>query len=275
MGGHSFTVRAAGAMGPASAVLVTVQNLGPERAFSARVSVAGRQTASAVGCTIPRMGRGTLEIPVPDIGADSPMDVTAEVTVTAEDGASSSQTLRFKYLPRGWFDRLDPDLCSEIGRFATEGCTASDETGHLSADMRSAYGSLSEVKPRPETAGRYMRVSGPDEMRDFGDCTECEAAVAYVRDMVSSGHTCCIVRLGDAMMVGCSDGTPADAVPRRDGGEGYIYLRPYEGCLGMDIGVSMDRSYSRLRGIVTANGNGGARVAPGLRADCRPDSSER
>ena len=180
MGGHSFTVRAAGAMGPASAVLVTVQNLGPERAFSACVSVAGRQTASAVGCTIPRMGRGTLEIPVPDIGADSPMDVTAEVTVTAEDGASSSQTLRFKYLPRGWFDRLDPDLCSEIGRFATEGCTASDETGHLSADMRSAYGSLSEVKPRPETAGRYMRVSGPDEMRDFGDCTECEAAVAYI-----------------------------------------------------------------------------------------------
>ncbi len=261
----SVQIRNPGTMGPASSVEVLVDNHGMERTFESVIRLDGHYSDTSPSCKIGRMQRGVITLRIPELISTGPKDVTATVITTADGLEPSEVNVRFKYLPAGWFDRLQPYLNTAIGRYAIESCGSESKFGPLMTDIADAYGSLIELRPRPEETGRYLHIADPDSVMDFGDCTESEAAVAYMSQLLSKGRVCSIVRMGSSMYIGVSTEVPDETRPvRYEDGSGYIFTRPFDACCGTCLSASMDLSFSRLRGILPAERVAGTDVASGI-----------
>ena len=79
------------------------------------------------------------------------------------------------------------------------------------------------------------------------------AAVSMIAGMHSRGYGCCLVRLGEDSYVGVSHASEPERIDMGgypDPGDGYLFVRPYDGCRGVGLEVSMDLSASRLRHVL-------------------------
>ena len=248
------TLSGSGSRGPSVPITVTIENWGPERRFEAVLTMDGLGNPVSATVSVPRMGRGTVEVPVPDCGYESPGEMSAKVHVVPEGSEGGSEDrVFFRYLPIGWFDRLDPDLCGSLCRFAADQVSETLPMGDLMDDLAYEYLSLSGCEPRMDASDRFFRVSTPIEMREFGDCTPIEAAVSMIAGMHSRGYGCCLVRLGEDSYVGVSHASEPERIDMGgypDPGDGYLFVRPYDGCRGVGLEVSMDLSASRLRHVL-------------------------
>ena len=248
------TLSGSGSRGPSVPITVTIENWGPERRFEVVLKMEGSGNPASAIVSVPRMGRGTVEVPIPECGYESPRDTSAKVHVAPDGpGDGSEDRVFFRYLPIGWFDRLDPDLCGSLCRYATDQVSETFPMGDIMNDLTDEYSSLSGCEPRMDTWERFFRVSTPTEAREFGDCTPTEAAVWMIAGMHSRGYGCCLVRLGEDSYVGVSHASEPERIAMGgypDPDDGYLFVRPYDGCRGVGLEVSMDLSASRLRHVL-------------------------
>ena len=55
-------------------ITVTIENWGPERRFEVVLKMEGSGNPASASVSVPHMGRGSVEVPVPECGYESPRD---------------------------------------------------------------------------------------------------------------------------------------------------------------------------------------------------------
>ncbi|MDO5853957.1 MAG: hypothetical protein Q4Q62_07995 [Thermoplasmata archaeon] len=259
---RDYSVRAAcrGAVRVPADLSVTIDNRGPARTFRAVLAVRDTDIVLETEVPVGSMSSGTVVFDLPPSPSERPVDRSAVVTVTADGREPAEATVRFVHLPAGWFDRLDPDLPGSLCSY-TAGFRGGDGAGDaLMGDLSRAYAGISALKPRAEERSRYLYVAPPEAAAEFGDCTDAEAAVSFMGGMLSSGYDCCLVVLGGDCYVGVSrDGDATRVHADRAGAVkgSFVFVRPFDGCSGIPLDVSLDRSRSRMGSVLPANPDAG------------------
>lgn len=251
---YSVYVSCKGVVRQPKDIIVQIENWGPEREFHAVIDVRGTDVHADAHVRIARTGSKDIEFVLPASWSDSPSESIADLSVVP-DGSNDVcvRTIRFTHLPYGWFDRTDPDLTRSLCDYCSENMSQGCAGGSVGMDIEDVYGEVSGLRPMEETPDRFFRVASPAEVSDFGDCTESEAAILFMDRMVSRGHRCCLVRLGAEAYVGSSGPmTSSMSASRDESGGGYVYVRPSDGCNGIPLSVTMDRSYSRVLSVTRA-----------------------
>lgn len=165
------------------------------------------------------------------------------VLSVSEDGSIvSSQRALVEVLPHFSFDttsdNLVGDVCSAVGQ-------SIDNTGSktsISEDMSQVYGELGFIELVRPSRGRYLNLTDPELVPQYGDGSPDDVAVVYLRQMCSKGYTCCLVRSADGTFVGVSNGSRGT-----DSLDDYVFIKPSDSCEGVDFSISMDMAKNALR----------------------------
>ena len=244
---YSARVDCRGIVRSPSDLTVVIENWGPNRCFE--ISVSFEDISSSTSMEIKRMGRKQAEFIFPPSNLDGPAETLATISILPCDGEFTELSAKFTYLPDGWFDKLDPDLMTSIGGYIKGLCMNVSEGDDVMRDLSEAYKALEGLNPRPEDTERFFYVSTPEQMMDFGDCSDIEATVALTTFMISHGHECCIARLGNNSYVGIMDEAVFPHIPLMDSiNNGRVaFVHPYDSPNGVPFSTSLDSASARMQ----------------------------
>ncbi len=225
-------------------VAVSLGSAGLGGDFVTRMQIPSTGFSVAEKVTVPSFGNKEVFFTVDPIESIQFCDMTIEV-IQGEEVVASRRT-RVELLPRFCFDRLSDDFVQSICDTVKETTEIKEDKNSISGDIIDLYNELEFILLTNVPDGRYLNLTPPDIVPEYGDGSKADVAVTYLSKISSKGYFCCLVSMDGDMFVGVSNESrrTADIGKLLDS---YIFIRPSDSCQGIDATVSMDLSKTALR----------------------------
>ena len=232
-------------IGDPRGVAVSLSSAGLGGDFTVRMKIPSIDYEESKQTNLPSFGKSELYYRI-EGSSDSVQLCDMILEVLQEDKPVVSKTLKVDVLPEFCFDRMDKDFLQSI-------CDAVDKTSDkngtkdsISNDMIAIYDDLNFIQLMDSTNDRYLNLTPPNLVPEFGDGTKEDIAVSYLSMIRSRGYSCCLAEVDGDLFVGVSNESRS-IVNISKLLDSYSFIRPSDSCQGISASVSMDLSKTVLR----------------------------
>jgi len=225
-------------------VVVSLSSAGYGGNYSIRLSIPELDYQETTHVDLPSFGKTDVAFTI-----KCPLSETTRCNIIADvfkDGNQvSSRRIQTDTIPLFSFDLLSEDLMQDICNTISATTTVDVESSSIFEDVESLYEDLSFIQPRLEERGRYLNLTSPELLPQFGDGTKDDISICFAKMMYSKGYHCCLIRPPDGIYVGISNSPeqPEISALLND----YTFLRPSDARDGINLNVSIDMAKSVIR----------------------------